>query len=83
MTAESLYDAVAQGLAALRSHEWVAGIAQGTVKVSVADVRVEHEVKLTEFIKWLERTNGASPREMIQRQRLRSILGMPARPAAG
>jgi hypothetical protein len=45
--------------------------------VSVADVRVEHEVKLLEFTKWLERTNG-SPREVIQRQRIRAILGMPA-----
>jgi hypothetical protein len=34
---------VAQGLAAIRGNEWVAGIAQGlnVVKVSVADVRVE------------------------------------------
>jgi hypothetical protein len=40
-------------LAALRRHEWVAGIAQGLniVKVSVADVRVEHEVKLMDFTK--------------------------------
>jgi hypothetical protein len=43
VTAESLFEAVARGLAALRGREWVAGITQGTVKVSVADVRVEHE----------------------------------------
>jgi len=30
------------------------------VKVSVADVRIEHEVKRMEFTKWLER-DGASP----------------------
>ena len=76
VTAESLYEAVAQGLAALRGREWVAGIIQGTVKVSVADVRVEHEVKMTEFTKWLDRPGG-SPREMIQRQKVRSMLGMP------
>jgi hypothetical protein len=48
VTASSLYEAVAQGLAAIRGNEWVAGIAQGlnVVEVSVADVRVEHEVKL-------------------------------------
>src|SRR5215831_1797947 len=77
VTAESLFEAVARGLAALRGKEWVAGVAQGVVKVSVADVRVEHEVKLADFTKWLERTNAASPREMVQRQKLRSILGMP------
>ena len=46
------------------------------VKVSVADVRVEHEVKLMDFTKWLEK-NGGSPGEVSARQRIRSILGMP------
>ena len=46
------------------------------VKDSVADVRVEHEVKLSDFTKWLDKTNG-SPRETVDRHRIRSILGMP------
>ena len=78
VTAATLYEAVAQGLAAIRGNEWVAGIAQGLniVKVSVADVRVEHEVKMMDFTKWVDRTGG-SPREINDRQRIRSILGMP------
>ena len=78
VTAATLYEAVAQGLAAIRGNDWVAGIAQGlnVVKVSVADVRVEHEVKLMDFTKWVDRTGG-SPREMSDRQRIRAILGMP------
>ena len=78
VTAATLYEAVAQGLAAIRGNEWVAGIAQGlnVVKVSVANVRVEHEVKVTDFTKWLDRTGG-SPREVNDRHRIRSILGMP------
>ena len=78
VTAATLYEAVAQGLAAIRGNDWVAGIAQGlnAVKVSVADVRVEHEVKLMDFTKWVDRTGG-SPREISDRQRIRSILGMP------
>jgi hypothetical protein len=77
VTAATLYETVAQGLAAIRGNEWVAGFAQGfsMVKVSVADVRVEHEVKLGDFTKWVEKTGG-SPRDVIQRQRIRSILGM-------
>jgi hypothetical protein len=77
VTAGSLYEAVAQGLAALRGNEWVASIASGAnvVKVSVAEIRVEHEVRLMDFTKWLERTGG-SPREVSDRQRIRSILGM-------
>ena len=75
VTAESLFEAVAQGLAALRGKDWVMGIRGDIVKVSVAEVRVEHQVKLSEFMKWLER-HGRSPREIIQRQKARAILGM-------
>jgi|SRR5215469_7335915 len=68
---------VAQGLSALRNNEWVEGIEErfGFVTVSVADVRVEHQVKIADFMKWLERP-GRTPREITQRQRIRAILGM-------
>jgi hypothetical protein len=77
LSATTLYEAVAQGLAAIRGNEWVAEIAKGlnVVKVSVADVRVEHQVKLGDSTKWLERPGG-SPREVSDRQRIPSILGM-------
>jgi hypothetical protein len=77
VTAATLYEAVAQGLAAIRGNDWVAGIAGNlnVVKVSVADVRVEHQVKLTDFTKWVEKTGG-SPREVSDRHRIRAILGM-------
>jgi hypothetical protein len=79
VTAMTLYEAVAQGLAAIRGNEWVAGIAEGlnAIKVSVSNVRIEHEVKIRDFTKWLEKTGG-SPREISERQRIRSILGMRA-----
>ena len=77
VTASTLYEAVAQALAALRGHEWVAGIPHGlnVVKISVANVRVDHEVKMVDFERWLEKPGG-SPREVIDRQRIRGILGM-------
>jgi hypothetical protein len=77
VTASTLYQAVAQGLAALRADDWVAGIPQGmnTVKVAVCDIRAEHEVRLADFLKWLEKTGG-SPREVSDRHRIRSILGV-------
>jgi hypothetical protein len=79
VTATSLYEAVAQGLAALRKNEWVEGIQEqfGVVKVSVADVRVEHQVKIADFTKWLERP-GRTPRDVSQRHKIRAILGMSA-----
>src|SRR6516162_7218104 len=57
VTASLLFEAVAQGLSALRKNGWVEGIEErfGFVKVSVADVRVEHQVKIADFMKWLER----------------------------
>jgi hypothetical protein len=56
VTVQDLDEAVAQGLAALRRSEWVEGIDErfGLVKVSVADVRVEHQVKIADFTKMAE-----------------------------
>src|SRR5438270_10899202 len=77
VTAETLYEAVALGLAAIRTDEWTTGIAQGLnpVKVRVTNVPVEHEVRLMDFTKWLDRSGG-SPREITDRKRIKSILGM-------
>jgi hypothetical protein len=68
-------------LAAIRCHDWVAGIAQGlnVVKVSVAEVRVEYEVRLLDFTKWLEKTGG-SPREVSDRRKVPTILGIAVPP---
>jgi hypothetical protein len=44
------------------------------VKMSVADFRIEHEGKLTDFAKWLDRLGG-SPREVVEKKRIRAILG--------
>ena len=77
VTAGSLYEAVALGMAAIRTDEWVSGIAQGLnpVTVQVTDVPVKHDVKLMDFTKWLDRVGG-SPREMSDRKRIRAILRM-------
>jgi hypothetical protein len=56
VTAESLYEAIAHGLAALRRSDWVAGFQQ---------------VKLMDFTSWLERP-GSSPRDVAQRRRILS-----------
>ena len=71
VTVASLYEAVAQGLASFRGNEWIADIGErfGVVKVSIAEVRVEHEVKLKDFTPaWKDR--GRSPREIIHGQKV-------------
>src|SRR5215472_6727826 len=51
-------------------------ICPGTSTASVR-VHVEHEVRLKNFTEWLDQPDR-SPRDVIQRQKIRSILGMPA-----
>jgi hypothetical protein len=78
VSAGTLYEAVALGLAAIRGNDWVMGIAEGfnVVRVRVTAIPIEHEVKLGDFTKWLER-QGGSPREVIHRKRIRDILQLP------
>lgn len=77
VAASTLYEAVALGMAAIRSEEWADGIAMGlnSVKVRVTNVSVEHGVMLKDFTTWLDKTGG-SPREVSDRQRIKTILGM-------
>jgi hypothetical protein len=78
VTASTLFEAVALGLAALRSEEWVAGIPEGLapVRVRVTAISVEHIVKIRDFTNWVER-KGGSPREVTDRDKVRAILGLP------
>ena len=74
VTAETLYEAVAQALAAFRSNGWVGEIGKGhTLVIRVQQPAVEHRVRLAEFERWLGQ-NGRSPAEMSLKVRLRSIL---------
>ncbi|MGC1687376.1 MAG: hypothetical protein WA734_17250 [Candidatus Acidiferrales bacterium] len=76
VSAATLYEAVALGLAAIRSSDWVDGIPEGlnAVTVEVRDAPVEHSVRLSDFLKWLDRSGG-TPLEITTRNRARSILG--------
>jgi hypothetical protein len=77
VTASTLYQAVALGLVAIREQEWTADIAEGlnAVDVSVNTVAVMHSVRMQDFKKWLER-DGGTPREITQRNYIRTILGL-------
>ena len=75
VTASTLYEAVALGVVAIRGHEWV-GETGGDfteVKVSVMPIPVEHTVQIRKFVQWIEK-NGGSPREVLDRDRVRAIL---------
>jgi len=76
VTAETLYEAIASALAALQQDSWVGEISQGftTVSVLVQQPPVKHEVKMKDFLSWLNR-QGRSPAEVILKQKLEKMLG--------
>ena len=77
VTAETLYDAVAQALAMVPGHEWVGDIGRGltTVTVKVRNPEITHIVKIQDFENWLNR-GSKSPADMVLKTRLRHMLGM-------
>lgn len=77
VTAETLFEAVALGMSAIRADRWTTDLPQGLncVQVQVTNVPVKHEVRMRDFVAWLERASG-SPRELSYRKRIKTILGM-------
>jgi hypothetical protein len=76
VTAQTLYEAVAQALRVFREHEWCEKDLRGSaasVVVKIAPPEVEHRVRLRDFASWLE-SAGKSPAEMILKNRLREII---------
>jgi hypothetical protein len=75
VTAATLYEAVAQALAALRAQDWVGKIGKGltTVTVKVRQPEVTHIVKIQDFENWLN-ARGKTPAEITLKARLRQIL---------
>ena len=75
VSADSLNEAVARGLAAFRNTDWVSriGTGQTTVKVMVKQPEVERKVRIRDFEAWLG-TNGRSPAEVALKSRLRELL---------
>lgn len=77
VTAETVYEAVALGLSAIKANDWVSDIAQGSnaVQVCAKDVPIVHSVQLKDFTAWLDGA-AASPRELSKRKRIKGILGI-------
>ncbi len=77
VTAATLFEAVAMALRTFHNTEWVENAGRSAdIHVTVQQPAVTHVVKSGEFYKWLGQ-NGNSPREMVKRQRVRELLGIP------
>lgn len=81
ITAETLYEAVAQALRLFRENDWVE-IGQGltTIKVVVQQPPVAHNVRVKDFDRWLE-APGKTPAEITLKARLREIVQKKAQPS--
>ena len=82
VTADSLYEAVAQGLRVFRENDWVDDIGRGqtTISVVVRPPQVEHKVRVQDFERWLE-SQGRTPAEVSLKGRLRDLLKPESAPS--
>ena len=76
VTAQTLYEAVAQALRIFREHEWCDRHLRGSgasVLVKITPPEVEHRVQIRDFASWLDSVSK-SPAETILKNRLREIV---------
>lgn len=76
VSAQSLYEAVAQALRVFREFDWCdedLRRSAASVVVKVTPAAIEHRVKISDFEAWLE-SSGKSPAEMSLKSRLRDIV---------
>jgi hypothetical protein len=71
--ASSLFEAVAQAVKLEAGNIATDGFRP--IKVIVYEPKAEYEVRLKDFMAWLDR-NSRSPRETIDRMKIRKILGV-------
>jgi hypothetical protein len=83
VTADSLYEAVAQGLRVFRENDWIDEVGRGqtTISVVVRQPKVQHKVRVQDFERWLE-SQGRTPAEMSLKARLRELLSEVTRVAS-
>src|ERR1700691_5022420 len=74
VTAQSLFEAVAQALRVFREHDWSDDPSgSASLVVTIKPAEVEHRVRIKDFQSWLE-SAPKGPAEMALKRRLREIL---------
>ena len=76
VTADSLYEAVAQRLRVFRENDWIDEVSRGqtTISVVVRHPEVQHKVRVQDFERCLE-SQGRTPAEVSLKGRLQELLG--------
>src|SRR5216683_2923596 len=75
VSAQSLYEAVAQALRIFREDDWSEDSRRGPANVTVAvkQPEIEHKVRIKDFENWVD-SAPRSPADMALKSRLRSII---------
>jgi hypothetical protein len=74
VSAESLYEAGALGLAALKKDGWVDGPGRAaTLEITVLEPVVKHSISVDRVMRWLDGVT-TSPAEVLKRERLKAML---------
>ena len=75
VTAESVYEAAALGLSALRKSGWADGVALGTeLEIQVREPPTSHRVTLHQIHRWCDGI-ATSPDETLKKRKLKQLLG--------
>jgi hypothetical protein len=74
VTAESIYEAAALGVSALKSDGWADAIAPGTVlEIQVREPATCHRLALQQIRRWCDGV-AVSPDDTLQKRRLKQLL---------
>jgi hypothetical protein len=81
--AESLYEAAAKGLRALRDHGWVphAHLSRSKLEIVVTEPAKRHTIQLHKFEAWVDSSGAVGPKEFVKKQKLRALLYPPEKPS--
>jgi hypothetical protein len=75
VSAETLFEAAALGLAAMKREAWVDGNGPGaTLDIFVTPPVVRHSVSVQQVQRWLDGVT-TSPKERVKKEKLKALLG--------
>jgi hypothetical protein len=75
VTAESVYEAAASGVSALRESGWADAVALGTeLEIQVREPPTCHRITVRQIHRWCDGIE-ASPDETLKKRRLKQLLG--------
>lgn len=75
VTAESVYEAAALGVSALKQSGWVGAVTQGTeLEIHVRETPTCHRLTIQQIYRWCDGVT-TSPGETLKKRRLKQLLG--------